>query len=1076
VAHSRYGAGRAGWAAMVRLGLVLALLGSAACEDTRTVDPVQSPKDVGPGPDTGLPVGGGGGAGGAGAGGGPMGGAVTPDAGPPEPDAAFCAPPAPAEPALPSGRCEALAPAGGGADPFAGLPCGDPLVLPGLDAPVQVVFTEMGIPHVYAASMTDAVRAQGYLIARDRFYEMDLTRRNTLGLLTGWLSQLALGTDIENRTFGQAQAARRVYEQASSPEMRALFDAYAEGVNFYIDRVIAGLDPRPEEFLVLGDIITQQNSEQMMPRWTGLDVAAGAAAITYALAFDGEDLGRSLALGEAERFGTGLPDEALRRAAATADIVGDLAPIKKVAQTVVGAQKPGDAAGTTGTSGLGVPRGLRAAAARLHGRIRGRKPDGDFGSNTWAVDAAHGRDGVAYLASDPHLALGAPTFFYQMHLDTTLMNPGADDRIRAAGVSLPGTPFVVIGHTDRIAWGITNLNADDTDFYLEKVTLTEGLPTSTEGPAGAVSAVVAVPEVYRVAGAPLAGVPAAFECTIPRYETADGRMLVNLEGTPVEGDVDCTAPPAGAVNIAGEWLVPGDVDADGIVSGISLDFTGLDPNPVAMTVEGFLRSQNIDDFMQAQRHSGVFNNAQAVADVEGNVATTGFHAVPKRGYLRGPDGGWAEGGNPTFLIDASRFPSFQVTIDADFRVVTDTGDPRSEMVGFDEWPRLVRPERGFVVSANNELTGGTFDADTGNETPYIGWNFDIGYRADRITGLLDAAVGAGPVGVDELARVQNDHRSNLAAHVLGRMRADLPDGTCAHPKAAEALARLDGWAMRGFEAASGVETFYHPVVDATEAEDAVATMVFNDWFAALLGAVLDDEGLDGIHWNGGGTDGRTRLLVHVIMAPETMAGFDAARADHVYWDDAGTPAAEARGEILCRALADALDHLSGDTGGGFGTADMNAWRWGMRHTVHFAHQFEPILGDDDVLGPLVAPFSIAPAALPVVGCVADDDPRLSLPGFPRPGDNFCVDASTAGWNRGDWSYDSGPVQRLIVRMENGRVQGEVVLPGGQSGFSGTAHWADQARKWLANERHPIHFENDDVAAHGRERLVLKPAP
>jgi penicillin amidase len=1074
VTRSRYGVGRANWTAIVRSGAVLALFGGAACDDTRTVSPVQSAKDVGPGPDVGAPAGGG--EGGAGGAGGVPSGGVSADAGPAAPDAAFCAPPSPPESPPPAGRCAALAPAGGAADPFAELPCGDPVVLPGLSAPVQVVFTEMGIPHVYAASMTDAVRAQGYVIARDRFYEMDLTRRNTLGLLTGWLSELALGTDIENRTLGQAQAARRIYEQASSPEMRAMFDAYAEGVNFYIDRVIAGLDPRPEEFLVLGDIITQQNSTQMMPHWTGLDVAAGAAAITYALAFDGEDLGRSLALGEAERFGAGLPDEALRRAAATGDIVGGLAPIKHVAQTVVGAQKPGDAPQGAGGAGLGVPRGLRAAAARLHGRLRGRKPEGDFGSNTWAVDAAHGRDGVAYLASDPHLALGAPTFFYQMHLDTALMNPGGADRIRAAGVSLPGTPFVVIGHTDRIAWGITNLNADDTDFYLEKVTLTDGLPTATEGPDGTVNAVVSVPEVYRVAGAPLAGVPAAFECTIARYETADGRMLVNLEGTPVDGEVDCLAPPAGAVNIAGMWLVPEDVDADGIVSGISLDFTGLDPNPVAMTVEGFLRSQNIDDFMQAQRHSGVFNNAQAVADVEGNVATTGFHAVPKRGYLRAPDGSWSEGGNPTFLIDGARFPSFQVTIDPEFRVVTDSDDPRQQMVGFDEWPRLVRPERGFVVSANNELTGGTFDADTGNEQPYIGWNFDIGYRADRITGLLAEATAAGPVGVDEMARVQNDHRSNLAAHVFGRLRGALPADGCDHPQAAEALARLDAWSMRGFEAASGVETFYHPEVDATEVEDAVATMVFNDWFAALLGAVLDDEALDGIHWNGGGTDGRARLLVHLIMAPEGMAGFDAGRAEHVYWDDAGTPAVEARGEILCRALEDALDHLAGEGSGGFGTPDMNAWRWGLRHTVHFAHQFEPILGDDELLGPVVAPLSIAPAALPVVDCVADDDPRLSLAGFPRPGDNFCVDASTAGWNRGDWSYDSGPVQRLIVRMENGRVQGEVVLPGGQSGFSGTAHWADQARKWLANERHPMHFENDDVAAHGRERLVLNPAP
>ena len=1044
-------------------------LACVACDDTRTVTPAQSPSDVGPVNDAAS------GTGGAGGGGSGGGGAERDAAGVQPPDTGACAPPSPREAPVPEGRCPAITPAGT-PDPFVGLPCGAPLPMPGLDGAVQIVFTEFGVPHVYASTLADAVRAQAFLIAKDRFFQLELTRRATLGQLTGWLSQLALDTDIENRTFGQAQAARRIYEQASSPEMRGLFDAYAEGVNFYIDRVLAGQEVAPEEFFVLGDIITQQNAQQLMPHWTGLDVAAGAAAITYALAFDGEDLGRSLALTEAQSFGQDLPEPELRRAAAIDDVLGGLHPLKRVAQAIPGAGKPGEGPKVPGgRAGLAVPRGLQGMVARLATRLR--KPDGDFGSNTWAVDAAHGRDGVAYLASDPHLALGASTFFYQIHLDTTLLNPGGVDAIQAAGVSLPGTPFVVIGHTNRLAWGITNLNADDTDFYLEKLTLAAGRPASTEGPSGAVHAVRVVEERYSIAGAPVAGIPAPFECNIPRYETADGRMLVSLEGTPVEGGVDCTAPPADAVNIGGTWLVPGDVDSDGIVSGVSLDFTGLDPNPVAMTVEGFLRAQGIDDFMQAQRHSGVFNNAQAVADVEGNVATTGFHAVPRRAYLRAPDGGWAEGGNPTLLIDATRFPSFEVTLDDEFRVVTESDDPTKQMVGFEEWPRLVRPERGFVVSANNELTGGTFDGDTGNETPYIGWNFDIGYRADRITQLLEEMTTSGaPVGFEELARVQNDHRSNLAAHVLGRMLADLPSEGCGHPQSMEARDRLVAWTMRGLEAASGVETFYHPIVTPEELEDSAATLIFNEWFAALLGSVLDDEHLDRIHWNGGGTDGRTRLLVDLLMDAPSLAGFDVARADHVFWDDTTTPEPEARGQILCRALGGALDHLAAPSEGGFGTPDMREWRWGMRHTVRFDHTFAPILGDDDILGPLVAPFSISPETLPPVGCVPADDPRLALPGFPRPGDNFCVDASTAGWNPRDWSYDSGPVQRLIVRLENGKVRSEVILPGGQSGFSATAHWADQARYWLGNERRPIHFQVDDVAGHGRERLVLLPTP
>lgn len=1050
----------------------MALLWGTGCDDVQTVDAVQSPKDVGAAVDLG-PIGGETAADGMAGGGGAD---VPADAGP-RTDAERCEPPAPPLPAPPPGTCVALA-APDGTDPFADVPCDAPVAVPGLSGPAQVVYTEFGVPHVYAASVADALRLQGYLVARDRYFQMELTRRNTLGLLSGWLSGLALSTDIENRTAGQAQAARRTYEAGTSPSMRAWFEAYAAGVNFYIDRVAAGLEPRPPEFLILGDIITLQTTEQLMPRWTGLDVAAGATAITYALAFDGEDVGRSLALGRAETFGAGLPDEALRRRAATDDILGDLRPVIPVAQTTGGPAKPGAASGAaSGTSGgRALPPGLQAQARRLDARYRARRGRGDRGSNTWAVDAAHGNGGAAYLASDPHLSLGASTFFYQMHLDTALLNPGETDRFQAAGVTLPGTPFVVIGHTDRLGWGITNLNADDTDFYLEQVVVQNGRPASTLAPGGQVALVRSVDERYDVARAPLAGIPTAFQCTISRFETADGRMLVALEGTPLD-DVDCTAPPRGAVNIDGQWLVPEDVDQDGVISGISFDFTGLDANPLAHTIEGYLRAADIDEFMEAQRHSGVFNNAQAVADVHGDIATTGFHAVPRRAYLRAPDGRFAPGGDPSFLIDATQFPSFEVTLDETLRVVTDDPAPSRKMIPFEDWPRSVRPPRGFVVSANNELTGGTFDGDLGNEALYVGWNFDIGFRADRITRLLETAIEA-PGGVDftMMAGMQNDHRSNAAALLLPRLLADVAAESCADPRSADALARLQAWLGRGARAAAGVETFYHPTLDATEADDAVATTIFNGWLAFLLRALLDDENLDGAHWNGGGTDGRARLLARLVNAPESMAGYDAARGDHVYWDDAATPAIESRGALLCRALVAALDHFAGGTDGGFGTPVPDAWRWGLRHTVEFAHPFDPILGDDPSLGPAARAFTISPETLPPVACVDRTDPRLALPGYPRPGDNFAVDASTAGWNPADWSYDSGPVQRLVVRLEEGRISAELILPGGQSGHPESPYWADQARLWLGNERRPVHFSASDVAAHARSRVVFEPAP
>jgi hypothetical protein len=245
----------------------------------------------------------------------------------------------------PVGRCPAVVPA------FAEVPCDTTLTLPGLTAPGEIVFTEQGVPHIYARTVADAARLQGYIVARDRFFELELTRRNTLGELSGWFSALTLATDIENRTYGQAQAARRILNQGSSPEMRAYFAAYADGINLWRTRLLAGLEVRPPEFLVVGDVVTLQDDATIVPEWTAQDVAAGAAAITYALAFDGEDLGRSEALGRAAEFGAGLPAEALRRDAALGDIIGALAPLTETTQT-----------------GAEVPKRARRAARRAHAR------------------------------------------------------------------------------------------------------------------------------------------------------------------------------------------------------------------------------------------------------------------------------------------------------------------------------------------------------------------------------------------------------------------------------------------------------------------------------------------------------------------------------------------------------------------------------------------------------------------------------------------------------------------------------------------------------------------------------------
>ncbi|HUG28050.1 MAG TPA: penicillin acylase family protein, partial [Gemmatimonadales bacterium] len=125
------------------------------------------------------------------------------------------------------------------------------VIIPTLEGPVEVRIDIRGVPHVFASSETDAWRAQGYLVARDRLFQMNLQTRATAGRLTEWVGGRALEADRESRRLGLARAAERQWAAlaADDPSRRAM-EAYAEGVNAWIDGL--GLANRPMEYRLLG--------------------------------------------------------------------------------------------------------------------------------------------------------------------------------------------------------------------------------------------------------------------------------------------------------------------------------------------------------------------------------------------------------------------------------------------------------------------------------------------------------------------------------------------------------------------------------------------------------------------------------------------------------------------------------------------------------------------------------------------------------------------------------------------------------------------------------------------------------
>lgn len=301
------------------------------------------------------------------------------------------------------------------------------LAVAGLQAPVEIVRVEPGVPHLYARNAHDLFFAQGYVHAQDRLWQMELNLFVGRGEVAALFGEGGLEIDKVIRTFGLAQAAERDW-QALSPATRALLTAYADGVNAFLSTHQGRL---PIEFTLLG----------ATPRkWTAID------SLTW-----GKLMALNLSLNHAFEILRGhliakLGEPVARRL---------LSPYPASAPVIV----------PPGVNGYGVPAGERAvgstvAALPAFGRIANWGATA-WGSNGWVVAGSRTASGKPLLANDTHLGLQMPSVWYQVGL-----HGGGYD---AVGFSFPGMPFLEIGHNQRIAWGITNLCADVQDLYLEKL-------------------------------------------------------------------------------------------------------------------------------------------------------------------------------------------------------------------------------------------------------------------------------------------------------------------------------------------------------------------------------------------------------------------------------------------------------------------------------------------------------------------------------------------------------------------------------------------------------------------------------
>jgi penicillin amidase len=318
-----------------------------------------------------------------------------------------------------------------------------------------------GRPWIRAKSLQDVVTAQGYVMAQDRLWQMDLLRRAAGGDLSEIFGEVGLTYDRENRTLGMRQAAERAAAD-SSPEIRGLLEAYARGVN---ENIAERGGKLPIEFIVLG----------YKPRaWTPAD--------TYLISLY---MYKTLTSTWKEKLNRQWITEKVGEERARDLFVSD-SPLDHFVWSA-GASLPsrGAAAGFQSATELEVRAvgvddhvpppfaSIAWDAARNFLAQFEEESSEIIGSNNFVVSGAHTASGKPLLANDTHLQLATPALWYMVHLTA----PG----LNVEGFALPGAPLVIIGHNERIAWGFTNSNADVEDLYVEKFSGANPLEYSTDG-------------------------------------------------------------------------------------------------------------------------------------------------------------------------------------------------------------------------------------------------------------------------------------------------------------------------------------------------------------------------------------------------------------------------------------------------------------------------------------------------------------------------------------------------------------------------------------------------------------------
>ena len=533
----------------------------------------------------------------------------------------------------------------------------------GLHEPVEILTDRYGVPHIYATNEDDLYFAQGYMHAQERLWQMELNRRIGAGRLSEIFGEIALETDRFCRRLGMHRASEEELHRLSEHNLRVLA-AYASGINTFIENNSNRL---PIEFTILGfkpDMWRPTDSIQ----WSKM-------------------MGWNL--------GGNWETELIR-----AELVAKLG-IERASKLETGYDPKHPLIIPSGVEYQGVNLGMIEQYEQIQ-QLSGFSTLG--GSNNWVVDGTMTATGYPILCNDPHLGQAAPSIWYECHLV-------AGD-IDVVGASFPGTPGVVIGHNQYIAWGVTNAISDVQDLYIEKFH-----PNN--------------PHLYEFQGQ-------WHEARVEREEIrVKGRKEPVIEEVRItrHGPIMTTMKAFDSTRVESNGTKPEVQELP-----VALRWTGLEQCNVISSVQEINRATNWQEFRDALRDWDVPPQNFVYADRDGNIGYVMAGAIPirARGQALLPSPGW-------------------------------TGEYEwTGLIPFDELPQTYNPEQHFIATANNRVVDDSYPY-------YITNEWLNGYRAQRIRDLLLKKRKQHKLTMADMASIQSDQFALPAVEIVPHLLHVTPE-------------------------------------------------------------------------------------------------------------------------------------------------------------------------------------------------------------------------------------------------------------------------------------------------------------